>query len=152
MRHFFASLEVRNAGVRNGRTHGLLRPPSAKLRRAVGSEGGGSSTAHGCRLQMLSVRIDLTREKNTLEMNKVKRKIPGRPRRSQSALDLQALGRRIRQLRGAATQEEFSRALGISQAQLSKYELGQSALPLGVLAKLAGKSGRSTDWILMGNG
>jgi len=60
------------------------------------------------------------------------------------------MGQRIRQLRGEATQQEFSRALGISQAQLSKYELGQSALPLGLLAKLAEKSGRSTDWILTG--
>jgi transcriptional regulator with XRE-family HTH domain len=40
--------------------------------------------------------------------------------------------------------------LGISQAQLSKYELGQSAPPLGVLIKLAEKYGRTTDWILTG--
>ena len=92
------------------------------------------------------------REKNTLEMNKVKRKSRGRPRRSQSEVDLHAFGQRIRQLRGGATQEEFARALGISQAQLSKYELGQSALPLGLLAKLAKKSGRSADWILTGRG
>lgn len=92
-----------------------------------------------------------TRKKNTLEMNKVKRHIPGRPRRSQSEVDLQAVGQRVRQLRGAATQEEFARALNISQAQLSKYELGQSALPLGLLAKLAERCDRTTDWILIGN-
>jgi transcriptional regulator with XRE-family HTH domain len=85
-------------------------------------------------------------------MNKVKRHIPGRPRRSQSEVDLQAVGRRIRQLRDAATQEEFAHALKISQAQLSKYELGQSALPLSLLAKLAERSGRTADWILTGNG
>ena len=85
-------------------------------------------------------------------MNKVKRHIPGRPRRSESELDLEALGQRVRQLRGAATQEEFARALNISQAQLSKYELGQSALPLSLLAKLAERFGRTTDWILTGKG
>jgi len=42
--------------------------------------------------------------------------------------------------------------LNISQAQLSKYELGQSALPLSLLAKLAERSGRTTDWILTGKG
>ena len=85
-------------------------------------------------------------------MNKVKRKLRGRPRRSQSGIDLRAIGRRIRQLRGGATQEEFARALRISQAQLSKYELGQSAPPLGVLAKLAERLDKSVDWILTGKG
>jgi transcriptional regulator with XRE-family HTH domain len=83
-------------------------------------------------------------------MNKVKRRFSGRPRRSASEVNLQAVGQRIRQLRGAATQEEFAYALNISQAQLSKYELGQSALPLSLLAKLAEKYGRTTDWILTG--
>ena len=54
-------------------------------------------------------------------------------------------------MRSTATQEEFARTLNISQAQLSKYELGQSALPLSLLIKLAEKSGKSTDWILMGD-
>jgi len=40
--------------------------------------------------------------------------------------------------------------LGISQAQLSKYELGQSAVPLGVLMQLAKRYGRTTDWIIAG--
>ena len=83
-------------------------------------------------------------------MNKVKRRFSGRPRRSETEVNLQAVGQRIRQLRGAATQEEFAQALNISQAQLSKYELGQSALPLSLLAKLAEKYGRTTDWILTG--
>ena len=91
-----------------------------------------------------------TRKKNTLEMNKVKRHISGRPRRSQSELDLQALGQRVREIRGVDTQQEFARALHISQAQLSKYELGQSALPLSLVVKLAVRSGRTTDWILTG--
>ena len=95
-------------------------------------------------------RYVITHEKNTLEMNKVKVKIPGRPRRSQQDVDLSGLGQRIRQLRGEVTQEDFARSLGISQAQLSKYELGQSALPLGTLVKIAQRCGRTTDWILTG--
>jgi len=91
-----------------------------------------------------------TPKKNTLDMNNVKRKIPGRPRRSENDVDLYGLGQRIRQLRGDVTQEDFARSLGISQAQLSKYELGQSALPLGTLVKIAQRCRRTTDWILIG--
>jgi transcriptional regulator with XRE-family HTH domain len=83
-------------------------------------------------------------------MNSVKNKLPGRPRRSESELDLRAIGKRIRKLRGATTQIDFAHVLHISQAQLSKYELGQSALPLGVLVRLAEKSARTIEWILTG--
>jgi transcriptional regulator with XRE-family HTH domain len=83
-------------------------------------------------------------------MHKVKRKERGRPRRSDTDLDLQAIGLRFKELRAQTTQEEFAKFLGISQAQLSKYELGQSAPPLGVLVRLGEKYGRSTDWILTG--
>jgi DNA-binding transcriptional regulator YiaG len=91
-----------------------------------------------------------TREKNTLKKNNVKNKLQGRPRRSESDIDFAAVGARVRKLRGQITQEEFSRTLGISQAQLSKYELGQSAIPLGVLIKLAKRHGSTADWILTG--
>ena len=83
-------------------------------------------------------------------MNKVKKKAAGRPRRAEGDVDLRTLGNRLRQLRAQTTQEEFARFLGISQAQLSKYELGQSAPPLGVLVRLAEKYGKTTDWILTG--
>jgi len=112
---------------------------------------GGVRWATGTNTLTLNLQL-LTLIKNTLEMNKVKRHIRGRPRRSESEVDLQLLGQRVRQLRGPATQKEFARAMKISQAQLSKYELGQSALPLSLLAKLAERSGRTTDWILTGKG
>jgi transcriptional regulator with XRE-family HTH domain len=83
-------------------------------------------------------------------MNIVKRKLQGRPRRANSGVDLDAIGKRIRRLRNQATQEEFAEVLGISQAQLSKYELGQSAPPLGFLISLARHRGKSVDWILTG--
>ena len=83
-------------------------------------------------------------------MNKVKKKIGGRPRRSDAEVDLRAVGERVRQLRGQSTQEDFARTLGISQAQLSKYELGQSALPLGTLIKMAKMCDTTIDWVLTG--
>jgi len=90
-------------------------------------------------------------KKNTRKMNKVKKKSRGRPLRSDTDIDLEAVGRRIRQLRGQSTQEEFAKLLSIGQAQLSKYELGQSAPPLGVLARLAKNFGKSVDWMLTGH-
>ena len=84
-------------------------------------------------------------------MNKVKAK-RGRPRRSTSDVNLRSIGQRIRQLRGDSTQEDFAKELGISQAQLSKYELGQSAPPLGLLTKLRKVRGKTVDWILNGTG
>lgn len=91
-----------------------------------------------------------THKKNTLKMNKVKGKSAGRPRRSDSNVDLKVVGLRIRQLRFQTSQEEFAKELGISQAQLSKYELGQSAPPLGVLVILGKSRGVSVDWLLTG--
>lgn len=91
-----------------------------------------------------------TREKNTRKTNNVNDKIQGRPRRSEAEVDLLAVGKRIRKLRDQITQEEFARSLRISQAQLSKYELGQSAVPLGVLITLAKTFGKTIDWILTG--
>ncbi len=85
-------------------------------------------------------------------MNRVKKKVRGRPRRSDTDLNLRIIGERIRELRGYRTQEEFARLMGVSQAQLSKYELGQSAPPLGFLTRAASNSGRSVDWILIGKG
>jgi transcriptional regulator with XRE-family HTH domain len=66
--------------------------------------------------------------------------------------DLKAVGRRLREIRGFdLTQVEFGRLLGITQAQLSKYELGQSAPTPDILLKLKTYSGKSIDWILTGD-
>lgn len=81
---------------------------------------------------------------------RVKRKIsPAKDRKG--TLDLSALGRRIRELRGFDVQQaEFAAMLGISQSQLSKYERGESEPPLAVLLKLKQRFGRSLDWLLTG--
>jgi transcriptional regulator with XRE-family HTH domain len=66
-------------------------------------------------------------------------------------IDLVAIGRRIRHIRGAdLTQENFARALGVGQTQLSRYELGQSAPTLNILLRLKIYSRKSIDWILLG--
>ena len=65
--------------------------------------------------------------------------------------NLAAIARRIREIRGFdLTQGEFAKILAISQAQLSKYELGQSTPTVEILLKLKKFSGRSIDWILTG--
>lgn len=65
--------------------------------------------------------------------------------------DLQAIGRRIRQIRGFdLTQAQFGKVIGIGQTQLSKYEKGQSAPTLEFLLKLKAHSGKSLDWIVTG--
>jgi transcriptional regulator with XRE-family HTH domain len=47
-------------------------------------------------------------------------------------------------------QADFAKTLGISQGQLSKYEVGQSAPTLEILLNLKVHSGKSVDWILTG--
>lgn len=65
--------------------------------------------------------------------------------------DLQAIGRRIRQIRGFdLTQAQFGKLIGIGQTQLSKYEKGQSAPTVEFLLKLKIHSGKSLDWIVTG--
>lgn len=65
--------------------------------------------------------------------------------------DLVGIGKRIRQIRGfELTQAEFAEVLGITQGQLSKYEVGQSAPTLEILLKLKAHSGKSIDWIFTG--
>jgi transcriptional regulator with XRE-family HTH domain len=69
----------------------------------------------------------------------------------QITADLRLVGRRIREIRGFnLSQREFGQILGITQAQLSKYELGLSAPTPDILLKLKSYSGKSIDWILGG--
>ncbi len=57
--------------------------------------------------------------------------------------DLRAMGRRIREVRGFdLTQVEFAKILGITEAQLSKYERGQSAPTLALSLKIKHFSGK----------
>jgi len=71
-------------------------------------------------------------------------------KRSTSKADLNGIGRRIRQLRGALLQEELAVYLGISQGQLSKIERGKLGPTAEILIRLVERFGKSADWVLMG--
>jgi len=76
----------------------------------------------------------------------------GQPKSAGAKPDLRAIGRRIRQIRGFEMhQVELAQVLGITQAQLSKYERGRNAPTLELLLTLKLFSGRSIDWIVSGD-
>ena len=86
------------------------------------------------------------------ETHKVKRKVRGRPKRGKGVINLKEIGGRIRILRGRENQTSFAEMLGITQGQLSRYERGTAAPSLDSLVLLKKKTGRSVDWILIGEG
>jgi transcriptional regulator with XRE-family HTH domain len=70
---------------------------------------------------------------------------------SKLAVDWRAVGRRLRELRGFDTkQEDLAKEIGISQAQLSRYEKGQSEMGAEVVLRIARKFGKSMEWVLTG--
>jgi len=71
-------------------------------------------------------------------------------RKSRAKPDLVAIGRRVRELRGAERQDDFAPQLGITQGQLSKIERGKLAPSVTVLLRLQERYGKSVDWILTG--
>lgn len=64
----------------------------------------------------------------------------------------EAVGERIRAVRGKRTQTEFARAIGVKkQNYISRYERGRIPAP-DLLVQIA-KTGRvSIDWLLTGKG
>ncbi len=73
------------------------------------------------------------------------------PTSKKSDIDWNAVGRRVRELRGfEVNQAQFARELSISQGQLSKYEKGNSEIGAEVLLRLARKSGKTIEWLLTG--
>lgn len=66
-------------------------------------------------------------------------------------LDLAAVGRRIRLLRGfELTQKELGRRLGIAQSHLSALEHGEREPCAAVLLAISRQFGKSVDWLLTG--
>jgi len=65
--------------------------------------------------------------------------------------DLEAIGSRIRELRGEILQEELAEYLGISQGQLSKVERGKLAPTAEMLIRLVKRFEKRADWILTGS-
>ena len=67
-------------------------------------------------------------------------------------LDLRAIGRRIRELRGFdMTQEEFAKRIGVAQSHLSALEHGQREPGSAVLLAVSREFGKSVDWLLTGD-
>ena len=70
-----------------------------------------------------------------------------------SAIDWQAVGRRVRELRGFyVTQEEFARRIGISQSHLSTLEHGEVEPGAEIMLRISREFGKSIEWLLTGEG
>jgi transcriptional regulator with XRE-family HTH domain len=66
-------------------------------------------------------------------------------------LDLIAVGRRIRELRGFdMTQAEFARRIGVAQSYLSALERGEKEPGPAILLAIRREFGKSVDWLLTG--
>lgn len=61
------------------------------------------------------------------------------------------LADRIREVRGNLTQEKFGNMLGISKAQVSKYESRKAVPPSATIDKIASAGNRTREWLLWGN-
>lgn len=62
--------------------------------------------------------------------------------------DKKVLGERLKSLRGSRTQEEISKALGLSRARYSHYENNRVEPDTEILNKLADFYNVSTDYLL----
>jgi len=75
-----------------------------------------------------------------------------RKTRKKDRLDLRAIGRRIRELRGFdMTQTEFARRIGVTQSYLSAMERGEKEPGSAVLLAISQEFGKSVDWLLTGH-
>jgi transcriptional regulator with XRE-family HTH domain len=71
--------------------------------------------------------------------------------RDRARIDLRAIGRRIRELRGFdMTQLEFARRIGVTQSYLSALERGEKELGSAVLLAISRQFNQSVDWLLTG--
>ena len=72
-------------------------------------------------------------------------------KKTRPALDLQAFGHRIRELRGFyTTQAEFASRIGVAQSHLSALERGEREPCAAVLLAISREFGKSVDWLLSG--
>ena len=71
--------------------------------------------------------------------------------RRKDQIDLRAIGRRIRELRGYdMTQADFADRIGVSQGYLSALENGDKEPGAAVLLSIREEFGKSVDWLLTG--
>jgi len=71
--------------------------------------------------------------------------------KAKAQIDLRAIGRRIRELRGFdMTQTEFARRIGVTQSYMSALEHGEKEPGAGVLLAISKEFEKSVDWLLTG--
>ena len=71
--------------------------------------------------------------------------------RTKAQIDLRAIGRRLRELRGFdMTQADFARRIGVTQGYLSALENGEKEPGSAVLLAIRQEFGKSIDWLLTG--
>jgi transcriptional regulator with XRE-family HTH domain len=71
--------------------------------------------------------------------------------KGKAQIDLSAIGRRIRELRGFdMTQTEFANRIGVTQSYLSALEHGEKEPGSAVLLAISKEFGKSVDWLLTG--
>ena len=71
--------------------------------------------------------------------------------RQRARIDMKAVGRRIRELRGFdLTQVEVAMRIGVVQSHLSALERGDTQPCAEVLVAISREFGRSVDWLLTG--
>lgn len=71
--------------------------------------------------------------------------------RKKHTIDLVAIGRRIRELRGFyLTQSAFADRIGVTQSYLSALERGIKEPGAAVLLAIKREFGKSVDWLLTG--
>jgi transcriptional regulator with XRE-family HTH domain len=74
-----------------------------------------------------------------------------RKSRGKGPIDLRAIGRRIRELRGfEMTQADFASRIGVTQGYLSALENGKKEPGAAVLLAIRQEFGKSVDWLLTG--
>ena len=61
---------------------------------------------------------------------------------------MSVVSERLRELRGATSQSEMARTLGIVRQQWIKYETGQSAPGADMIARICNIHACSADWLL----
>lgn len=71
--------------------------------------------------------------------------------KNRAQIDLRAIGRRIRELRGFdMTQAQFARRIGVTQSYLSALEHGEKEPGSAVMLAIGEAFGKSIDWLLTG--
>jgi DNA-binding XRE family transcriptional regulator len=76
---------------------------------------------------------------------------PSTTSKGRAQIDLRAIGRRIRELRGFdMTQAQFARRIGVTQSYLSALEHGEKEPGATVLLAISKEFGNSVDWLLTG--